>query len=60
MQRVLLDLKADAGREAFLRLAASADVVIESFRPGVMARLGLGYDAVRAANERIVYCSTRG
>jgi alpha-methylacyl-CoA racemase len=60
MQRVLLDLKADAGRDAFLRLAANADVVIESFRPGVMSRLGLGYDAVNAANSRIVYCSTSG
>ena len=45
MQRVLFDLKADAGREAFLRLAESADVVIESFRPGVVDRLGVGYEA---------------
>jgi alpha-methylacyl-CoA racemase len=60
MQRVLLDLKADAGRETFLRLAESADVVIESFRPGVVDRLGIGFDAVRAANPSIVYCSTSG
>jgi alpha-methylacyl-CoA racemase len=60
MQRVLLDLKAGAGRDAFLRLCAGADVVIESFRPGVMDRLGLGFDAVRAVNSRIVYCSTSG
>ena len=51
MERVLLDLKSDGGRAAFLRLAEKADVVIESFRPGVMARLGLGYDDVRAAES---------
>ncbi len=59
-QRALIDLKADAGREAFLTLASSADVVIESFRPGVVDRLGIGWDAVAAANPRIVYCSTSG
>ena len=46
MQRVLFDLKAPEGREAFLRLAERADVVIESFRPGVVDRLGIGWDAV--------------
>jgi alpha-methylacyl-CoA racemase len=60
MQRVMLDLKAPAGRDAFLALAARADVVIESFRPGVVERLGIGDAAVRAANPRIVYCSTSG
>jgi alpha-methylacyl-CoA racemase len=60
MQRIQLDLKASAGRDAFLGLAASADVVIESFRPGVVDRLGVGYDAVRAVNDAIVYCSTSG
>ena len=60
MRRVMLDLKSDAGRDAFLRLAATADVVVESFRPGVIDRLGIGYDALRAANPGIVLCSTTG
>ncbi len=60
MQRALFDLKSDEGREAFLRLAGTADVLIESFRPGVMARLGLGYDELSARNPRLVYCSTSG
>ncbi len=60
MQRVMLDLKAPAGRDAFLLLASAADVVIESFRPGVVDRLGIGDAAVRAVNPGIVYCSTSG
>jgi alpha-methylacyl-CoA racemase len=60
MQRVLLDMKAPEGRETFLRLAERADVVIESFRPGVVERLGIGWDAVSARNPRAVYCSTTG
>jgi alpha-methylacyl-CoA racemase len=60
MRRVLLDLKDDDGREAFLALAAAADVVVESFRPGVVDRLGIGYDAVAARHPGIVYCSTSG
>ena len=60
MQRVLLDLKQPSGRDAFLKLAARADVVIESFRPGVVDRLGIDAAAVRAVNAGIVYCSTSG
>ena len=60
MRRALVDLKADDGRAAFLDLARSADAVVESFRPGVVDRLGISYEAVRAVNERIVYCSTSG
>ena len=59
-RRVQLDLKSATGREAFLRLAEHADVIIESFRPGVVARLGIGYDDVKGRNPRIVYCSTTG
>lgn len=59
-QRALFDLKSAEGREAFLRLAERADVLIESFRPGVVERLGVGYEDVRARNATIVYCSTTG
>jgi alpha-methylacyl-CoA racemase len=60
MKRALFDLKADAGREAFLQLADTADVIIESFRPGVVDRLGIGYDAISQRNRGIVFCSTSG
>ena len=57
---VALDLKDEAMREAFLRLAEGADVVVEGFRPGVATRLGIDYQAVKARNPRIVYCSITG
>ncbi len=60
MRRALFDLKSDEGRDAFLALTRDADVVVESFRPGVADRLGISYEAVRALNERVVYCSTSG
>jgi crotonobetainyl-CoA:carnitine CoA-transferase CaiB-like acyl-CoA transferase len=55
-----LDLKAPAGRDAFLRLCRGADVVVESFRPGALARLGLGWEVLHAANPRLVLCSISG
>jgi len=60
MRSVKIDVRDDDGRKAFLDLAAGADVVVESFRPGVVDRLGIGYPDVSARNERIVYCSTSG
>jgi crotonobetainyl-CoA:carnitine CoA-transferase CaiB-like acyl-CoA transferase len=54
---VVLDLKSDEGRRALLDLCESADVFVESFRPGVMERLGIGYEQVRERNPGIVYCS---
>ena len=57
---VTVDLKNDRERERFLRMAARADVVVESFRPGVMERLGVGYDALRERNEGIILCSISG
>src|SRR5690606_5343946 len=55
-----LDLKAEREREAALGLIASADVFIQNFRGGVIERLGLGYEAARQRNPRIVYCSVSG
>ncbi len=54
---VTLDVAQGAGRDLFLRLAANADIVIESFKPGHMARLGLGYEALKAANPRVILLS---
>ncbi len=57
---IILNLRDDNAREIFLRLAESADVVVEGFRPGVVKRLGVDYDAVRERNPRLVYCSVSG
>ena len=57
---VVLDLKDPEGKRRALELAADADVVIEGFRPGVAARLGVGYDDVREVNASVVYCSVSG
>jgi alpha-methylacyl-CoA racemase len=57
---VAIDLKAPGAVDALRPLIESADVVVEQFRPGVMDRLGLGYDALKAMNPRIVYCAVTG
>jgi crotonobetainyl-CoA:carnitine CoA-transferase CaiB-like acyl-CoA transferase len=54
------DFRDAATKERILELAAEADVVVENFRPGVMARLGLAYEDVRAINPRVIYCSSSG
>lgn len=54
---VVLDLKDPRGVEAFKKLAAKADVLLESYRPGVMKKLGLGYEELKEINPRLIYCS---
>ena len=55
-----IDLKTPRGRELLMSLARRADVLVEGNRPGVMARLGLGYESLRAVNERLIYASLTG
>lgn len=57
---IRIDLKQPAGAATLLRLCRDADVLVEGFRPGVMERLGVGYEAAAAVNPRIVYCSLSG
>src|SRR5690349_9790521 len=57
---LVLDLKREGDRDKLRPLLARADILVEQFRPGVMARLGLGYDAVRAINAKLIYCSVTG
>ncbi|MFL6275498.1 MAG: CaiB/BaiF CoA transferase family protein [Blastocatellia bacterium] len=57
---IALDLKQPAARDLFLTLAETADVILEQFRPGVVERLGVGYEAVKQVNPRLVYCSLTG
>jgi crotonobetainyl-CoA:carnitine CoA-transferase CaiB-like acyl-CoA transferase len=59
-EHMTLDLKSEAGREVFFRLVADADVVVEGFRPGVVTRLGVDYEAVRRVTPQVVYCSITG
>jgi alpha-methylacyl-CoA racemase len=57
---IALNLKDSAGREAFLRLIDGADILLEGFRPGTLARLGLGYDTLRERNPRLIICAITG
>ena len=57
---VTLDLRAAEGRNIAFKLASSADVLIQNFRPGVMEKRGLGYDDLKQANPKLVYCSISG
>lgn len=57
---IVLDLKQTEGREIFLRLAATSDVIVEGFRPGTMERLGLGYDDLKKVKPELVYCAISG
>jgi crotonobetainyl-CoA:carnitine CoA-transferase CaiB-like acyl-CoA transferase len=57
---VVLDLKSEDGKEAVRRLAATADILVENFRPGVMRRLRLDYDSLRPVNPKLIYCSISG
>ncbi|RQH07901.1 CoA transferase [Paraburkholderia dinghuensis] len=55
-----IDLKSESGRNVLLALAREADVIVESYRPGVMTRLGVGYEKLRTINPRLVYCAISG
>jgi crotonobetainyl-CoA:carnitine CoA-transferase CaiB-like acyl-CoA transferase len=55
-----INLRAPRARDIVMQLAKRSDVLVEGFRPGVMARLGLGYDELRAVNPKIIYCAITG
>lgn len=57
---ITLNLKSENDREKFLSLVKTADVLIESFRPGVMERLGIGYDTLKKINPKLIYCAITG
>ncbi len=59
-QSTVIDLQTDEGRRLARRLADKADIVVENFRPGVMARLGLDYESLTVDNPRLIYCSISG
>jgi len=55
-----INLKSDAGKEIFLKLVGSADILVQNFRPGVMERLGFGWEDLKKVNRRLIYCSISG
>jgi formyl-CoA transferase len=57
---IILDLKSETGRNVFFRLAETADVIVENYRPGAMKKLGVDYEAVRAVNPGVIYASISG
>jgi crotonobetainyl-CoA:carnitine CoA-transferase CaiB-like acyl-CoA transferase len=57
---LVIDLQQEAGADILRRLAARADILVENYRPGVMDRLGLGYEALAALNPRLIYCAISG
>jgi formyl-CoA transferase len=57
---MVIDLNTETGRSVFKRLARAADIIVENYRPGVMARLGLDYEAIRSENARVIYASISG
>src|SRR5690606_36826823 len=57
---VIVNLKDEQEKKGFIPLIKQADIIVESFRPGVMDKLGIGYEAVRQWNEDIIYCSITG
>ncbi|WP_431027581.1 CaiB/BaiF CoA transferase family protein [Lysinibacillus sp. LZ02] len=57
---ITLDLKSEYGKQIFKELVKTADVVLESFRPGVMERLGLSYEVLNTINEKLIYCAITG
>ena len=59
-EHMSLNLKTEKGKEIFFRLAQNSDVLLEGFRPGVVDRLGVGYETVREVNPKIIYCSITG
>lgn len=59
-QSITLNLKTDAGREVFRKLVATAHVLVENFRPGVMDRLGLGHEALKDTSPELIYCAISG